>query len=187
MVSTAPSAQWTATSQFAPPSASLQEGQQNASTGAAFVVTQVALEDGTVANQALETLPPPLTNGTITGLYTLPNATISEEQFRADIGFPQGTPTGQMIAYQVIAIAGGSAEVVSSATHGSGTNQVPSIAAVLPTGTTAVKLVVTALDSTPAHDDIVWVGPQIEEANAPGETARPTASASQSPSPSPSP
>ena len=177
MISAAPSAQWTATSQVTPPSASLPPGQQNSSTGAVFVVTPTALEDGTMASQALETLPPPVQNGTITGTYTLPDSTISGEQFRADIGFRQGTPTGQAIAYQVIAIAGGTATVVSNGIQRSGRNQVPSIMADLPAGTTTVKLVVTTLDLTPAQDAIVWANPHIEEANAPRETARPAASA----------
>jgi hypothetical protein len=170
MVSAATQAQWTATSQITPPSATLTAGTQTGSAGQVFAVTPATLENGFGAIQALETLPPPVPGGTITGLYKLPNATIDQEQFRADIGFRNGTPTGQMIQYQVIAIAGASTSVVLDGIHSSDPHQVDSLTKVLPAGTTMIELVVKTLDSTTAQDDIVWVSPRIEEANAPPET-----------------
>ena len=66
MASMASSAQWTATSEFRPPSITLQfGGQEITNTGTVFLPRQVTLEDGTIPKQALETVPPPLTNGVI--------------------------------------------------------------------------------------------------------------------------
>jgi hypothetical protein len=189
MVLNAAQAQWTATSQITPPSATLTAGTQTGSAGQIFSVTPATLENGWGAVEALETLPPPVPGGTITGLYKLADATIDQEQFRADIGFRAGTPTGQMIQYQVIAIAGGSTSVVLDGTHSSDSHQVDSLTKLLPAGTTMIELVVKTLDSTTAQDNIVWVSPRIEEANAPPETVLtpPSATPSTTPPTSPSP
>jgi hypothetical protein len=187
MIAVAAQAEWTATSQLTPPSATLPVGMLTGTAGNVFVLTSATLEDGTVASQALETRPPPVQNGTITGKYKLPGPTMDQEDFRADIGFVQGTPANQMIQYQVVAVAGGSTTVLLSGTHTSGSGQVPALERGLPTGTTTVELVVTTLDSAPGKDDILWVNPRIVEMNAPQEPPRPTASASPPPPSSSSP
>jgi hypothetical protein len=185
LVSAAPSAQWTASSQFTPPTANLQfGGPENNGAGAVLLLPQVALEDRTMAPEALETHPPPVMNSFITGVYTLPAATIAGEQFRADIGFRQGT--GGKIRYQVIAVGTDrSQQIVADNTHDAGTGQMANVNGNLPPGTMYIALRVIALDLTPAQDDAVWVGPGIEEANAPTEPARPAVSQSPSQSPSP--
>ena len=177
------SAQWTATSRFQPPFITLAfGGHETDNTGAALLTGTVTLENGVVVTQALETHPPPLTNGYIAGVYSLSPNAINGEQFRTDIGFRQGT--GGSIQYQVIAIDGnGSQHTMTSGTHGAGTNQLTPVTANLPAGTAKIALVVTALDNTPTNDDVIWVNPRIEEANAPPEGLQPTASASPSQSP----
>jgi PASTA domain len=171
-------AQWTATSAFQPPAIVLSfGGKETDNTGAALLTGTVTLESGVVVTQALEAHPPPLTGGYIKGVYTLSPATIGAEQFRADIGFRQGT--GGMISYQVVATEeNGAQQEVAKGTHGAGTQLTPVIGD-LPAGTAQVTLVVTALDSAPANDDVIWVNPRIEEANAPAEGIQPTPSASQ--------
>jgi hypothetical protein len=175
-------ASWTATSQFQPPAITLAfGGSGSANTGAALMAGPVTLANGVVITQALETHPPPLTNGYIKGIYSLSPAEIGGEQFRADIGFRQGT--GGMIRYQVIAIDGnGSQQTKVDRTLDAAANQVAQVIADLPAGTAKVALVVTALDNAPANDDVIWVNPRIEEANAPAEPLQPTAPASPTPS-----
>ena len=160
LVSAAPSAQWTASSQFTPPTANLQfGGPENNSAGAVLRLPQVALEDRTMAAEALETHPPPVMNAFITGVYTLPAATIAGEQFRADIGFRQGT--GAKIRYQVIAVeAGGPQRTVADDTHDAGTGRMANVHVDLPPGTTHIALRVIALDLTPAQDDAVLGRPR---------------------------
>jgi PASTA domain len=184
MASAAPSAQWTATSEFQPPFIALPfGGQETANTGAVLLPQQVTLEDGTIPREALETVPPPLTNGVISGVYKLPNPIIAGEQFRAEIGFRQGT--GGQIEFQVIATeADGSAQAMYTGVHNAGT-PLADVAVALDAGTTQITLRVQALGSTPSKDDVIWVDPCIEEANAPAEPARPTASPSSSSTPSP--
>jgi len=176
------SASWTATSQFQPPAITLAfGGSESANTGAALMIGPVTLANGVVITQALETHPPPLTNGYIKGVYSLSPAEIGGEQFRADIGFRQGT--GGMIRYQVIAIDGnGSQQTKVDRNLDAAANQVAQVVADLPAGTSKVALVVTALDNAPANDDVIWVNPRIEEANAPAEPLQPTAPASPTPS-----
>lgn len=176
------SASWTATSQFQPPSITLAfGGNESDNTGAALLTGSVTLANGVVITQALETHPPPLMNGYIKGIYSLSTAAIGGEQFRADIGFRQGT--GGMIRYRVIAIDGnGSLQTKADHTLGAAVNQVAQVIADLPAGTAKVALVVTALDNAPANDDVMWVNPRIEEANAPAEPLQPTAPASPTPS-----
>lgn len=158
-------------------------GNENDNTGAALLTGPVTLTTGVVITQALETHPPPLTNGYIKGVYSLSPSAIGGEQFRADIGFRKGT--GGMIRYQVIAMdRSGSQQTKVDRTLDAAAGQVAQVIADLPAGTAKVALVVTALDSTPANDDVVWVNPRIEEANAPAEPLQPTAPASPSPSPS---
>ena len=121
------SASWTATSQFQPPAITLAfGGSESANTGAALMTGPVTLANGVVITQALETHPPPLTNGYIKGVYSLSPAEIGGEQFRADIGFRQGT--GGMIRYQVIAIDGnGSQQTKVDRTLDAATNQVAQV------------------------------------------------------------
>jgi hypothetical protein len=175
-------ANWTATSQFQPPSITLAfGGNESDNTGAALLTGPVTLANGAVITQALETHPPPLTNGYIQGVYSLSPAAIGGEQFRAAISFRQGT--GGMIRYQVIAIDGnGSQQTKVDRTLDATASQVAQVIADLPAGTTKVALVVAALDNAPANDDVIWVNPRIEEANAPVEPLQPTASASPTPS-----
>jgi hypothetical protein len=183
---------WTATSQLTPPTANLKFGGNEAdNTGAVFLAGPVTLESGGVAtsSQALETHPPPLMGGFIKGVYTLKHETISGEQFRADIGFRKGT--GARIEYEVIATeADGSQSVLVKKEHDAGSS-LTRVEKDLPSRTTNITLVVTALDLTPASDDVIWVDPRIEEANASPApllpTVSPSASPRQSPSPSPGP
>jgi hypothetical protein len=181
MITAAAQAQWMATSQFTPPSAAVPVGVQTGSAGNVFVLASAVLEDGTVATQALETRPPPVASGTISGLYRLGDPTMDQEEFRADIGFLRDTPADQTIRYQVVVTVGGSTSVLLTGTHTSGSGSMEQPAQVLPAGTTAVELRVTTLDSTSAKDDIVWYNPRIEEANAQAEPSRSTAPASSPP------
>ena len=175
-------AQWRADSQVTPPSATLSAGTQTGTAGEVFVLTPATLEDGTVASQALETAPPPVQTYSITGRYDLPGPSIDQELFRADIGFLSGTPAGESIQYQVVAIGNGSASVLASKIHNSGTGQVDHIVQNLPAGTTAVELSVKLLDATPTPDQVVWASPLIEETNASPPPTRPRASPSPTPS-----
>jgi PASTA domain len=179
LASSAPSARWTATSEFQPPSITLPfGGPETANTGAVLLPQQVTLEDGTVPREALETVPPPLKNGIISGLYTLSNTVIAGEEFRADIGFRQGT--GGQIEFQIIATeANGSDRVIYTGVHYAGT-PLADVAVPLDAGTTQLTLSVQALDLRQSRDDVIWVDPRIEEANAPAEPLRATASASSS-------
>lgn len=163
------SAVWTATSDFHPPFLTLTfPGIESDSAGAALLTGTVTLANGAVVTQALETHPPPLTGAYINGIYTLPDAAIGKEQFRAYISFRQGT--GGKIRYQVVAIAGNGSQVIKSDdTLDTAANPVTPVTADLPAGTVKVALKVTALDNTPATDDVIWVNPLIEEANAPPE------------------
>ncbi|HEY7324209.1 MAG TPA: PASTA domain-containing protein [Streptosporangiaceae bacterium] len=178
MIAEAAHAQWTADSQVTPPSATLSAGTQTGTAGQVFVLTPATLEDGTVASQALEAVPPPVQTYSITGRYELPGPSIDQELFRADIGFLSGTPSGESIQYQVVAIGNGSPSVLASKIHNSGTGQVDHIVQNLPTGTTAVELSVKLMDATPTPDQVVWASPLIEETNAPPPPTRPSASPS---------
>jgi len=181
MIDQVAQAQWMATSSFTPPSAAVPVGVQTGSAGNVFVLTSAVLEDGTAASPVLEARPPPVARGSISGTYKL-DPTMDQEDFRADIGFLQGTPAGQMVQYQVVAVVGGTSSVLLNGTHTSGSGSVPQLEHVLPTGTTMVELIATTLDSTPADDDFAWYNPRIVAANAPQESSRSLAPTSPTPS-----
>jgi len=140
--------------------------------GAAFVVPQVQLEDGTLAQNALETNPPHETGAKIRGDYTLPRRIIANEQFSADIGFASGT--GGKIEWEII--VGQDDNVVQSGTLASGDGvQHIQVDLTKYAGERILGLRVTALDASPSNDDVIWAYPRIEEANAPPPTPRPPA------------
>jgi PASTA domain-containing protein len=184
MIATATQAQWMATSQVTPPSATVSVGTQTGTAGQVFVLTPGTLEDDSVASQALETVPPPVQGYTISGRYELGGPSMAQELFRADMGFRQGTPAGESIHYQVVAIGNGSSTVIEDGTHDSGSGQVVRLEHLLPTATTAVELQVTVLDATTTADEILWAAPLIEESNASPPPDRPKASASPAAPPS---
>ena len=175
------SANWTATSESQPPFIALTfGGSESDNTGAALLTGPVTLANGAVITQALETHPPPVLDGYIKGVYTLPSSAIAMEQFRADISFRQGT--GGMIRYQVIAIDGNGSQQTETDHTLDTASPVTPVTADIPAGTAKVALIVTALDNAAPNDDVIWVNPRIEEANAPGEPLEPTATPSSTPS-----
>lgn len=178
MIAAATQAKWTATSQVTSPSATVSAGTQTGTAGQVFVLMPATLEDNSVASPALVTVPPPVQGYTISGRYELGGPGMEQEIFRADLGFRQGTPAGESIRFQVVAIANGSSTVVDSGLHDSGSGQVVHVKGLLPVDTTAVVLNVTVLDATTTPDQILWAAPLIEESNASPPPERPKASVS---------
>lgn len=176
LVSAAAGAQWASLSpvgHIALP-VKVAVGCQNGGTGGAgegsvYSLTQVVLEDGTLASTALETDPPGRESASVSGDYMLPAATQGAEDFRAYVGFCGGTGSLNQMRYSVTV----GTQTVASAQVDSSSGQLASVDVPLPPGTTQIDLSVTFMGANQAG--IVWVDPRIEAQNAPPPAPRPAA------------
>lgn len=126
------------------------------------------MEDNSIpqASQVVQTDPPNQDGGVVTGTFTLTHPIIKGERFRASIGFPQGT-TGT-ISYSVSVMENGTPQTVDPGGQHTEDGTLVSINDSLNNFVNATQLILSVTAVSPSGiDQVVWVNPRVEPANAP--------------------
>jgi hypothetical protein len=140
---------------------------------AVYGLSQVVLEDGTLAPTALEIVPFDHPSSSMTGVYTLPTPTTAGEVFSAQAGFCYGVPSTTQMQY---AVGVGAQPPAQYQTIDGGTGQLGTVSVPLPAGTTQVTLKVINGSPGTTSGGVFWVDPVIEGPNGPAPSPRVTVS-----------